>query len=1271
MKRKMLASILALAMMLTMLPATAWAAEAADSGEAAAEAEPIAPAEEPEEPEQPEAALLQARIDALPEADEVAALMESDPAAVDAVYEEVRALMEAVEALDGALDTARLDALVALFTPEAELLAGEECDGGEACQQHEAAIGSKHYDTLAAAVSAVKGQTVTLLKDAEVTTVQTIGKNKVCTIDLNNHNIEFEAGCYFLINSNGTLKLIGKGKLYEKVPNNSPIVVNGTISGKTTLNVGEHVTLEGWAGVFVNSSRYNTNIVVNVAGTVIGCTDVNGKNGAGIYVNGNIKGTSEKTAAQVTLTETAKVSGTGCGILAAGYAKWNITGSEITGPTGIEIRAGEMNISGDAKITGTASPLRVTPNGSGGTTIGAGIAVAQHTTKLPIKVNIAGGVIKGYSALYESNPQKNQDTDLAKITLDVKGGEFEAINSGTQAVFSEDKENFITSGTFSSDVIEYVADGYATSQESNHYIVGPLSAENAAAKITNGETTTYYATLAKAVAAANDDETVTLMKDVNITKTLTIDKTVTLDLAGNTITGPKFEPKDDEIEIITHPMITVADGGNLSLTTSKEYGTLDCNNGPEDAIAEVECVSVNEGGTCAITGITICNAGTAIANHDGAITEITNCTIDESGYGIYTSGTIETITGTTITNNTNGALYIANGTGSVIELSGNNFTSEVDAIFCAGSVTITDGIYTSTGGNALEASSGTATVNGGTFTSGDDAAAYSEAELIINGGDFSGGNGADALDCDLDWGGSIEVTGGYFTSDPGEYVAEGKTAIASDKSGYLFMVGDKEAGTIVEKPATADPEVKLDKIPEEERITVQAAAESVDAAEAIETAAREEELPDAVKTEATAAAEEMEKNKGQEAFIYKQTYLEITPTAYTTDGNTTTLTMDITPVMQAIVSTAKTANGIVLEGDGQNAVEIGTAMPLTITTPTQITVTLPAAFAGQTVYIKHEAASGTYFYTGTADENGVLTFTSQHGFSPFTFSTVNEAVAQVGSIGYPTFQAAVDAVQEGETVQILKASAEGYSASAEKTVTVENLSGSELQVTCSGETAAIPAGESHTFTYVAPTPVWPPYVPPIIPVVPAQPAAPASELPFVDVSVQDAFYEAVKYVYDNGLMTGVDTTVFAPYGDFTRAQVATILFRLEAEPVTPFAAIFPDVTEGQWFAQAITWGNSKSILLGYDDGTFGPDNAVTMEQLLTILYRYAGLKGYDTEARADITGFDCADYADEAVSWAAAHGMVDASNATTLRATAARWQVAQVLSVFCQTVVLR
>lgn len=144
----------------------------------------------------------------------------------------------------------------------------------------------------------------------------------------------------------------------------------------------------------------------------------------------------------------------------------NVTVSDtavITGEnTGIEVRAGDINITGGT-ITGLATPTDVEPNGNGTTSTGAGVAVVQHTTKLPINVNISGGTINGYSAVYEKNIQNNPQVDIDKVNIEIRGGSFNAINEGTVAVYSENEDDFITGGTFSADPTKYVASGYYVS----------------------------------------------------------------------------------------------------------------------------------------------------------------------------------------------------------------------------------------------------------------------------------------------------------------------------------------------------------------------------------------------------------------------------------------------------------------------------------------------------------------------------------------------------------------------------------------------------------------------------------------------------------------------------------------------------------------------------------------------------------------------------------------------------------------------------------------
>ena len=128
----------------------------------------------------------------------------------------------------------------------------------------------------------------------------------------------------------------------------------------------------------------------------------------------------------------------------------NISGGTITGATGIEVRSGTVNITGGT-IVGNGNPFESDPNGNGSTTTGAGIAIVQHTTKNSIDVSISSGNISGYRAVYESNLQNNEQTDIEKIDISITGGNFEAINGGTEAVLVDDKEiisDIVSGGTF-------------------------------------------------------------------------------------------------------------------------------------------------------------------------------------------------------------------------------------------------------------------------------------------------------------------------------------------------------------------------------------------------------------------------------------------------------------------------------------------------------------------------------------------------------------------------------------------------------------------------------------------------------------------------------------------------------------------------------------------------------------------------------------------------------------------------------------------------------
>lgn len=180
---------------------------------------------------------------------------------------------------------------------------------------------------------------------------------------------------------------------------------------------------------------------------------------------------------------------------------------------------------------------------------------------------------------------------------------------------------------------------------------------------------------------------------------------------------------------------------------------------------------------------------------------------------------------------------------------------------------------------------------------------------------------------------------------------------------------------------------------------------------------------------------------------------------------------------------------------------------------------------------------------------------------------------------------------------------------------------------------------------------------------------PVEPLPFVDVAAEDRYGDAVAAVYARGLMTGTAEDTFAPELAATRGMVVSILHRLAGSP-TVSAEVFEDVTADDWYGQAVAWAASEGIASGTSAETFSPNAAVTREQLAALLCNFAAQQGMDTTARSDLSSFDDAetvsDWAQDAVSWADAEGLLVGTSATTLapQGEATRAQLAAMLVRF-------
>ena len=189
---------------------------------------------------------------------------------------------------------------------------------------------------------------------------------------------------------------------------------------------------------------------------------------------------------------------------------------------------------------------------------------------------------------------------------------------------------------------------------------------------------------------------------------------------------------------------------------------------------------------------------------------------------------------------------------------------------------------------------------------------------------------------------------------------------------------------------------------------------------------------------------------------------------------------------------------------------------------------------------------------------------------------------------------------------------------------------------------------------------------------PSEPEEPT--WPFTDVTEgDDWFYDAVAYVYENGIMAGTDETIFEPYMELDRTQAAQLFYNLEGKPAVTGDSTFSDVTSGHWAVDAITWAAQNDIVAGIGGGLYDPDTDVTREQFAQMLYNYAQYKGYDLTANGDLTQFpddsSISFWAETALGWANGNGLINGHENGTIdpQGSAIRAQAASILAHFDQS----
>ena len=145
---------------------------------------------------------------------------------------------------------------------------------------------------------------------------------------------------------------------------------------------------------------------------------------------------------------------------------------------------------------------------------------------------------------------------------------------------------------------------------------------------------------------------------------------------------------------------------------------------------------------------------------------------------------------------------------------------------------------------------------------------------------------------------------------------------------------------------------------------------------------------------------------------------------------------------------------------------------------------------------------------------------------------------------------------------------------------------------------------------------------------------------FSDVDTAKWYHDAIDFVLSEGMMQGTGKGLFAPDTALTRAMLVQILYNIEGRPAYETELSFNDVAEGAWYYDAVMWAAENGIVLGTGNGAFAPDVNITREQMVTILYRYAGSPEVTEAELSFADAADVSDWAVKAVAWAAESGVV-------------------------------
>ena len=803
----------------------------------------------------------------------------------------------------------------------------------------------------------------------------------------------------------------------------------------------------------------------------------------------------------------------------------------------------------------------------------------------------------------ESNLFCIYNANVAKITGGTINGCVGSIESNPSSEYNKG-EFTISGGTFNTDVSEFVADGYIL----NNGTVEKLGETNAVAKVGD----TYYKTLADAVAAVQNGDTITLLKDVDLGNTVTVaNKTVTLNMAGKTI----YNTKDLwDSKLNAWSLISVRENGNLTITGD---GTL-------KAKAD-DCYALDTQERSA--KLTVEN-GTVIGNISAIYAFLGEVTINGGSYSIQQLNTNNVQDGYGLTINCYDQNY-KEKTAKITVTGGyfahfdpaNNKAEGVRTNFVKDgyvSVTSDKSGYdykvvkkTDTGSIVVKPAVAEPEVNVSDKISENDKLAVENAAKSVAVPTLGAAAGDKVAAMNKTDAERLVAKAENLTNpilyvqtalkvEPTAYNAENKTltlditpqyrivASTADKADDIQLSGNSRNAQVVQdyqKLTITAPTVVTMKLP------TGFVADGVDKLSIKHTKdnGTVEYYTGVVSADGKSVTFT---TKGFSPFTISAPAASIGETMY--------------PTLAEAIAKAANGNTVELEKDCTESVTVS-GKSLTINKNNhEYDFAKVTVDSNSTKTVSGDGKILTITYTAPSYSSG--------SSSDPTYSVSTPSKTEHGSVTVSPKSAS-----KGDTVTVTVKPDSGY---VLETLTVTDKNGNELTLKDKGNgkyTFTMPAGKVEVkATFMEDN----------------------SMLNFFyDVPNGAYFYEAVKWAVKNGITTGVGNDLFAPEQPCTRAQIVTFLWRAAGSPEPKGAASgMTDVVSGSYYEKAVAWAIENGITTGTTTSTFSPDVTCTRAQAVTFLARALKAKAASAAEFSDVpTG----SYFADAVAWAAANGVTE------------------------------